>query len=71
MPLSSNTDFQRMSAASVEMIRSVVSFINHELEMNSFGVTLIVFARNRSSKLGNPMQRNTAREAATSVMLLL
>ena len=44
MPLSSDMDFQHMSAASVEMIRSVVSFINHEPKMNSFGVNLIVFA---------------------------
>ena len=44
MPLSSNTDFQRMSIASVEIIHSVVSYINHEPEMNSFGVNLIVFA---------------------------
>ena len=44
MPLSSDTDFQRMSAASVEMIRSVVLYINHEHEMNSFCVNVVIFA---------------------------
>ena len=66
MLLSSDADFQRMSIANVEMIHSVVSFINHEHRDEQIRRELDSPCLNRSSKLGNSMQKNTAREAATT-----